>query len=115
MSGSQYVFAVDYGAATPVVRPISKVEFPLNCNLGIRSTVYEILRVEILPSRIDDNLVILRYESLRVYIGNPTFEGNIEIPPSTSAVFYPRLKGSQEIYFALIFIIIINHILCVSG
>jgi len=71
--------------------------------------------VQIFPGFIVKNLVILRYDSLRVYNETPTSEGNIENPPSTGAVFYPRLKDFQEIYFALILIIILNHILCVSG
>jgi len=37
-----------------------------------------------------------------VYSGSQTTEGNIEIPPTTGAEFYPRLKFSHEIYFALI-------------
>lgn len=35
VSGSQYMFAVDYWSATPVVWAISEVEFPLYCYLKI--------------------------------------------------------------------------------
>jgi hypothetical protein len=38
MSGSQYVFAVDYGTATPgVINLTTIVESQVNCNLKIRS------------------------------------------------------------------------------
>jgi hypothetical protein len=35
MSGSQYMFAVNYRCSTPMKRSISKIEFPLNCYLKI--------------------------------------------------------------------------------
>jgi hypothetical protein len=88
MCCGQYVFAVDYGATTPVVWPISKVEYPLNRNLRIWSADLEILRGQIFPSSIVDKLIILGYDNARVYIGTPIFEGNIEIPSTRGAEFY---------------------------